>query len=145
MLLPVLVWAVVGWSTGCIASRSAEPHAFDRYFEAGSLAAAESAFREDSTLRRHPRSVYRAGLVYALPHSPARDLGRALELLRSYLEMRPEGERAEEARRLVPLLEEVAGLRRRIAELQDQLEQLKAVDLERTPPDTARGGLDPGR
>lgn len=127
-------------SAGCASGGSA----FHRHFEAGRLEAAEAAFRRDSSLRRDGRSVYRAALVYALPGSPARDPARGRELLRSYLEAWPEGSRTVEARSLLALLEEMERLRSRVAGLQEQLERLKEIDLERAPSDSSGGpGPDP--
>lgn len=128
-------WAVIPWAAGCAAGGSSE---LRRHFEAGRLAEAEAAFRRDTSLRRDAPSVYRAALVYALPESPKHDPGRGRMLLRSYLDMRPEGERADEARRLLSLLEEIRRLRNRVGGLEEQLERLKEIDLERPPPDSSR-------
>lgn len=111
---------------------------FHRQFEAGDYHSAMSTFRADSSLHDDERALYRLGLLFALPESPFYDPARARETLRSLLERYPDTGRRDEVEHLVALLEEIQGLGSRVTDLRTRLDQLKAIDLEESPPDTGR-------
>jgi tetratricopeptide (TPR) repeat protein len=113
--------------------------AFHRQFEAGDYHAAMETFRADSSLHDDEEALYRRGLLYALPSSPYYDPGRAREAYQELLERHPDTQHRLEADHLLGLLEEIQGLGNRVSQLRTRLEQLKAVDLDETPPDT--GGV----
>lgn len=127
---------------GCAASSSASS-SFHRHFEAERYDDAMEAFRADSSLRNDDEALYRAGLLYASPEVPFYDPARAIETLEALLDRHPDTDRRHEARHLLGLLAEIRSLGGRVAELRDQLEKLKAVDLEEPPSDSA--GQDPDR
>lgn len=117
---------------GCAASSS-----FHRDFEAERYDDAMEAFRADSSLRNDDEALYRAGLLYASPEVPFYDPARAIETLETLVDRHPGTDHRHEARHLLGLLEEIRSLGGQVAELRDQLEKLKAVDLEEAPPDSA--------
>lgn len=127
--------ALAGLLIGCAGKSSA----FHRQFEAGDYHAAMETFRADSSLHDDEESLYRRGMLYALPSSPYYDPGQAREAFRELLERHPDTEYRVETDHLLSLLEEIQGLGNRVSELRTRLEQLKAVDLEEPPPDT--GGV----
>lgn len=118
--------------TACSANR------FHRQFEAGEYHEAMATFRSDSSLQHDADAVYRLGLLYALPASPYYDPSRARATLRDLLERHPHTQRRQEAEHLIALLQEIRSLGSRVIDLRTQLEQLKAIDLQESPPDTGR-------
>lgn len=123
---------------GALVACSSSP--FHRHYEAGRYRQAVEAFRADSSLHDDEEALYRAGLLYASPDSPHYDPARAVETLQRLLERHPDARRRHEAGHLLALLAEVRNLGGRVAELRDQLEKLKAVDLEEAPSDSAGSG-----
>lgn len=111
---------------------------FQRQFEAGEYHEAMATFRSDSSLQHDADAVYRLGLLYALPASPYYDPSKARETFRGLLERHPYTHRRGEAEHLIALLEEIQSLGSRLIDLRTQLEQLKAIDLQESPPDTGR-------
>lgn len=125
---------------GTIAGCSSSSGPFHGHFEAGRYRQAMEVFRADSSLHDDEDALYRAGLLYASPDSPRYDPARATETLERLLDLHPGTDHRHEARHLLALLAEVRSLGGRVAELRDQLEKLKAVDLEEAPADSAGGG-----
>lgn len=118
-----------------LAACAASP--FHRHFEAQRYHRAMDVFRADSSLHDDEEALYRVGLLYASPESPYFDPGRAQETFDRLLSRHPDGGRSREVRHIVALLEEVQNLGSRVSALRDQLQKLKAVDLEESPSDTA--------
>lgn len=114
---------------------------FHAHFEAGRHQEAVEAFRADSSLHDDEEALYRAGLLYASPDSPHYDPARAIDTLERLLELHPDTDRRPEVAHLLALLAEVRSLGGRVAELRDQIDKLKAVDLEESPADSAGSGM----
>lgn len=112
------------------------PGPFHDHFEAGRYHEAMEAFRADSSLWSDEDGLYRAGLLHASPSSPYYDPQQARDTFQRLLRLHPDTDRRQEVRHLVDLLQEIQGLGRRVSELRNQIDQLKAVDLEEPPPDT---------
>ncbi len=104
---------------------------FHDHWEAGRYETAAEDFRADSTLRDDPRALLRMALLQLSPELPVHDPSAARTNLEAALEMDLEPA----ARREATLLLQLAG---RVIELRDQLQALKAIDLERAPRDTSR-------
>lgn len=119
-------------AVGSSATESDE-HPMDELYEAGDYAGAISAFVADESLRQDERSIYRAAVSLAMPghagHSRARALGLMTRLLTEY----PDSDYLTEARLVIALLEEEAALIRANSRLEQELEQLKAIDLGERP------------
>lgn len=104
-------------------------HAFHEHWRAGRHEEAAEAFRNDTTLETDARALYRMALLRLSPDLPVYDPAAARADLQSVLELEPGPALRREAR----LLLELTG---RIVKLRDQLQALKAIDLDRPPTDT---------
>lgn len=121
---------------------------FYREYEAGDFASAARTFEADSALWNDEKALYRAGLIYCTPDSGVFDPWLAERSLVRLLVLHPETRHEPEAVALLGLLREVQELTGRVEEeaqhreslaseiaaLRRQLEQLKAIDLEKQPP-----------
>lgn len=111
-------------SAGCATSQ------FDQHFEARRFAAAARAFDNDPSLHDRERALFRAGVVHALPGSPAYDPHLARTLLERLILLYPESSRRDEATRLLGFLAKLERLeedaRRRESQLQRDLEESTA-------------------
>lgn len=130
-----IVGAVIGAVVSSLAACAPGP--FHSAFESGQYERAVEHVRADSALLRDERTLYRLGLVYATPGTPHHEPERARAVFERLLDRHPDGEHRSEARRMLALLEELRTLNGRVRELRTQIEQLKAVDLEENPPDSA--------
>ncbi len=92
----------------------------DRAFEAGDYAAAAAGYERALGVRRSgegaDRALYRLAIVHALPSNPLRDVPRAGELLGELLKRSPSGRGAQQARLVLPLVQQ-------IGRLEDQLQE----------------------
>lgn len=129
--------ALLGAGALAAAVAACATSSFHRHVEAERYEAALEAFEADSSLHQEEDALYRAGVLYATPGSPGYDPARGLETLERLLRIHPATPHRREADRLLALLAEVDSLHRRVTELRDQLQQLKAVDLEASPADSA--------
>lgn len=102
--------------------------AFQEHYEAGRYDEAVSAFRADSSLHEDEEALYRLALMQMTTDSPVRDLESARRTLERLIELHPDGGRSRDARAVLSLLGQ-------IRRLETQLKELKAVDLEKDPPD----------
>lgn len=105
---------------------------FERHLEAGRDSAAAEAFVADSTLHDDSDALFRAGLLFGDPASPAYDPAAARSQFRRLLEAEPSAKWERAARAYLRLYQRVDSLAR-------QLEGLKGVDLDRPPADTTGG------
>jgi hypothetical protein len=105
----------------------------DELFEAGDYAGVVRAFAADESLGRSERSLYRAAIASAMPGHPGHGRARALGLLTRLLTEHPDSGYLVEARLVIALLEEEAALLRANGRLEQELEQLKAIDLGERP------------
>lgn len=116
--------------TGCATTT------FDRYFEARQFDAAARAFDDDPSLHDRERALFRAGLVRALPDSPAFDPELARTLLERLLRLYPNSSRREHASNLLRMLTELertaqeaalreAHLEQEVEDLRDQVSRLR--------------------
>ena len=109
----------------------------DLYFESGRYVEAEAAYQvyldeEPQDARRIARSMYRLGVIYALPESPLYDPERAADILDRLLSINPGGPYSSEAElirhlqlEVVRTRDELADDRQRIADLEQELELLE--------------------
>ncbi len=123
-------------------------HRFYNQLEVGDFTGAARTFEADSALWTDEEALYRAGVIYATPDSTLFDPWLAERSLVRLLVLHPETRYAPEAVALLGLIREVQELTGRVEEetqqreslaneiaaLRRQLEQLKAIDLERQPP-----------
>ena len=105
----------------------------DELYEAGDYAGALRAFQADASLGMQEKSLYRAAIASAMPGHSGHGRSRALGLLTRLLTEHPESDYATEARLIIALLEEEAALLRTNGRLEQELEQLKAIDLGEGP------------
>ncbi len=130
------------------ASRSRIQHLLDRWEE-------EDGGNPPAELRA--KALWHLGLLHLLPEAPDRDPERALSILTRLTEEYPATPEGVQAQWIRGLLEELEGVRQqgaqqeqRIRELNETVEQLRRIDLNRRPapprPDTTGGrpGNDPG-
>lgn len=96
--------AVLLASAGCATSQ------FDQHFEARRFGAAARAFDADPSLHDSERALFRAGVLHALPRSPAYEPDHARTLLNRLLLLYPETAHREEATRLLAFLAELERL-----------------------------------
>lgn len=115
----------VALASGCASSGA--PHPFDRLYGEGDWVGAAAVFESDSSLRRDPATLYRAGLVYARAGSEVYDPATARGLMEEVLARHPDSDYAIPAavvRSLVGELEHaselVASLRTRVADLEEE-------------------------
>lgn len=143
-LLPILILTLL--AMGCSSSKRIG----DYYFESGRYVEAEAAYQvylenEPEDARRIARSMYRLGVIYALPESPLYDPERAAEILDRLLSINPGGPYSSEAElirhlqlEVVRTRDELAGDRQRIADLEQELELLE-IELEETQAELGEG------
>lgn len=109
---------------------------FDRYFDDRRYAEAAQAFEEDPALHDNDESLYRAGVMHAIPDSPVYQPDVARNLFVRLLDAFPGSSHAHEARSMLSLLNEMDRigedavnrqheLERQVAELTSELQQLK--------------------
>lgn len=110
-----------------------DDRSLDELFEAGDYAGVVRAFAADESLGRSERSLYRAAIAAAMPGHSGHGRARALELLTRLLTDHPDSDYLAEARLVIALLEEEAALLRANGRLEQELEQLKAIDLGEGP------------
>lgn len=110
---------------------------FHRLYEQGRDAEAIAVYEADATLHRQERALLRAGALYALPDSDARDLEKARETFERYLRLYPGSGRRPQVELILALLEDNAAFRDSARRLRTELEQLKAIDLRPPSRDTA--------
>ena len=122
----------------------------DYYFESGRYVEAEAAYQvyldeEPQDARRIARSMYRLGVIYALPESPVYDPERAAEILDRLLSINPGGPYSSEAElirhlqlEVVRTRDELADDRLQIQELEEELE-LVELELEETQVELGEG------
>lgn len=133
-----VVAAVV--AAGCAAAAPAPPAAGMRFtaaWEAGRLEAAIEAFESDTSLARDPTVTFRAGLAYAHPANPARDPRRARELLQRVAASDSAAALARDATSVLALLDAERAQRLQSDALRQELDALKAIDLEEPEPAAA--------
>lgn len=145
--LPVTAVAAALVVAGCAAAAPTPPVAGTRFtaaWEAGELEAAVEAFESDTSLIHDPALSFRAGLAYAHPANPARDLRRARELLQRVGASDSTIALARDAASVLALLDAERAQRLQGDALRRELEALKAIDLEaREPPAADSTGADP--
>lgn len=129
--------AAVAALAGCATLGGLGSHPFHRHYRAGEYAEAARIFEQDSSLQRREKALYRASIMYALPESPVRSRARATVQLRRLLELYPQSEYRRESASLLAVLTRVDSLELRLDRVRDRLRRLKAIDLGRTPEDTA--------
>lgn len=117
-LVPALAVALA------VATACATP-AFHRYYESGMFEEAARAYEADPSLSRSPRALYRAAQVHAYPGTSAYDPDRAREELQRLVERFPGSSYEPQARRLLSLLREMAGLRAELTEREASLRTLE--------------------
>ena len=115
------------------ASELTDDRSMDELYEAGEYAGVIRVFEADASLGRRERSLYRAAIASAMPGHAGHGRARALGLLTRLLTEHPQSDYATEARLVIALLEEEAALLRASERLQQELEQLKAIDLGEGP------------
>jgi hypothetical protein len=134
-------------AAGCAAAAPAPPAAGTRFaaaWKSGQLEAAVEAFESDTSLSHDPTLTFRAGLAYAHPANPARDLRRARELLLRVAASDSTIALARDAASVLALLDAERAQRLQSDALRRELEALKAIDLEaQEPPATDSTGADP--
>jgi len=144
---PLTAVAAALVAAGCAAAAPAPPVAGTRFtaaWEAGQLEAAVEAFESDTSLAHDPVLTFRAGLAYAHPANPARDLRRARELLQRIAASDSTIALARDAASVLALLDAERAQRLEGDALRRELEALKAIDLEaREPPAADSTGADP--
>ncbi len=117
----------------------------ERYFDTVDYAKAAEAYEEylraDPSGPNQDRVLFRLGLAYSLPESPARDLPRAIRTFRRLIASFPQSPYKGEADLILALQAAADKLRvdvrerdDRIRALNNELEQLKRIDMQRRPP-----------
>lgn len=106
---------------------------FNRLFEEGDYAGVVRAFEADPSLRSSEHALFRAAVAYAVPDQPRHDPNRARQLFGLLLTQYPETAYRDDAVWFRSLMNQEIDLRRRIRDLEEELESLKAVDLGATP------------
>jgi len=106
-----------------------EPNPFDLFYDTGDWARALVAFEADSTLQADERTLFRAGLIRAMPGRTTFDPARARERLQDLLSAHPESMYRGAAEVILGLVAELGQSTAALAALGEQLERLKAVDL----------------
>lgn len=110
----------------CAAAAGCAARPFDRHFEAGRYAEAASIFAADSALHRDERALYRAATLHAIPGSATYDPERARELLHRMLMLKPDGDHAAAARRLLAFVDEIRRLDATATRLRQQVDSIAA-------------------
>lgn len=139
-----LVALVAGSTVGCASGGSSaetpavgasapNDRSMDELYEAGDYAGVVRVFQADESLGSRERSLYRAAIASAMPGHGGHARARALTLLTRLLTEFPESDYVVEARLVIALLEEEAALLRTTGRLEQELEQLKAIDLGEAP------------
>lgn len=109
---------------------------FDRHFDGRRYTEAAQVFEQDPSLYDNDKSLYRAGVMHALPDSPVFQPDMARNLFARLLDVFPRSAHADEARNMLSLLDELNRidegaasrqheLERQITELTSELQQLK--------------------
>lgn len=109
---------------------------FDRYFDDRRYTEAAQEFEGDPALYDNDKSLYRAGVMHALPDSPVYQPNVARNLFARLLDAFPGSSHAVEARSMLSLLDEMNRidegaanrqheLERQVTELTSELQQLK--------------------
>ena len=109
----------------------------DRYVEDGQYVQAVEAFEADTSLALDERALFMAGVSYAVPGSEVRDPKRGRALLTRLLELYPDTEYRREADWLISFVDREAEILKRLADVSNTLEELKAVDLGPPPEDAS--------
>lgn len=107
--------------------------AFDSLYEAREFLAAAEAYEAEPTMQSYPRVLYRYALLHALPSSERYDPQRAVDELNLLVELHPTTLYRDSALLITELLREVQQARVAVTGLEQQLEKLKAIDLEDPP------------
>ncbi len=115
----------------------------DRYFEFSDYANAAQAYERylhDGSGPEQDKALYRLALSHAVPQSPVRDLPKAWGLLQQLVSRFPQSPYKPQAEFLLGLQGEIDRLHSdiskrddRIKELSQELEKLKAIDMQRRP------------
>ncbi len=113
--------ALVGGGGGCAAS------SFDRYFEAGQYELAARAHEADPSPAPSDRTLFRLGLVYALPQTPVYDPTRARASLEALRARFPASRFRTPGRVLLALLTELTRLETEVDMEQFQLDSLRVT------------------
>ncbi len=108
----------------------ATPHPFDLAYALEEWTDAAEAFEADTLLLADERALFRSGLLHAMPDRPTFDPTRATDRL----ELFPATAYADPARVVIGLVAQLDQSAQALADLGQQLEQLKAVDLKDPPP-----------
>jgi tetratricopeptide (TPR) repeat protein len=129
-----LLVGVVGFcAAGCASSD------VDRYFDAGQYVRTVEAFEADESLASDQSALFKAGVSYALPDSPAYDAAKARTLLRRLLEQYPDTEYRREAGWILSFLDRQAVLAAALAEVSDSLAVFEASDPRGLPEEASDG------
>lgn len=131
MTVPLAAGAFAAGIAAC-ASTGFHSHLEEQRYER-----AIQAFEADSALHDREDALYRAGLLYASPGTGTWDPARAVAALDRLLRLHADTDHRPAAERILALLDRLDSLDRTVAELDEQLRGLKAVDLEEPPSDTA--------
>lgn len=119
--------------TSPVAETVTDDRSMDELYEAGDYAGVIRVFEADESLSQSEKSLYRAAIASAMPGHAGHERARALSLLTRLLTDHPESDYVVEARLVIALLEEEAALLRTKGRLEQELEQLKAIDLGEGP------------
>lgn len=109
------------------------PPAMQKLYEAGDYAGTVRAFLENAALANQDLAVFRAAVASALPGHAAHDPARALALFNRLVTAFPESDYLTEARLVIGLLQTAEAMRGRNDQLEQELEQMKAIDLGQQP------------
>lgn len=103
---------------------------FDQHFEAGRYLEASRIFAEDSALQRREQALFRAGLVYALPASPAYEPTLAQDIFERLLTLYPKSGYRSRVTFLTGLLAEVQRLEQNAAAREAEMRRIRERMLE---------------
>lgn len=142
--------AAILCSTLSVLACSSSKSVGDEYFESRLYVDAATAYQayldnEPRDARRVARSLYRLGVIYALPESPLYDPERAAEILDRLLRINPGGPYSSEAELIRHLQLEVVKTRDELAMVRQQIEELRGeleaaeLELEQTQAELGEG------
>jgi hypothetical protein len=120
----------------CVASFACSPSDLDRNFDEGRYLEVARAFEADSVLHDDEGALYRTGVAFALPNSEVRDPARARQLFDRLLRLHPQTTYRQQTEWLLAFLDREEELGEEVRRLDAELEELKAIDLGRTPADS---------